>query len=553
MTEQALAGGAARGHGIGTPADGERLWWIRDQMHFPRPMCPYTISVEVPAMSSGASKGFRSYGIPASFLLANFDGYNYNAVEFDSTDVAAWLPAVQTAVIGRLNGLLDEWHGTMLPEVMRHNRRLRDFDYAGASTDELIAQIDESRRIRERLWDLHMQVVIPVLFAANELANVWGVAFGEDRRDESALLFTGHANKTVEAGVALWKLSRDARALPGVAELIAVTPLKRIVPLLGTTDAGRAFKAKLDAYLDEYGWRTGAFEYADPPQIDDPTIPLATLRDFLAEPDDRDPGLRTAQAARERDALLDRLGPEIDAHPAGPMLRMLIAACQQYVPVQEDHNFYIDQMGTVLMRLPPLEAGRRLAAADAIALAEDVFYLAVDEVKGALRAPASRGWAELVAERRDILQEQAHRRPPDTIGTPWPQELQDDPALGGFNRFFGDVVEQDEHSNVLRGTAASRGVVSGPACVVSTLDQTDRLRPGDILVCEMTMPAWTPLFAVAAGVVTDSGGMLSHSAIVAREYGIPCVCGASGATRRIRDGQRVTVDGAAGTVTLHQD
>ncbi len=551
MTEQASPGAATGAEGIG--ADAERLWWIWDQMHFPRPMCAYTVSVEVPAMSRGASAGFRSYGIPVSYLLANFNGYNYNAVEFDDTDVAAWLPNVQAAVLNRLNGLLDEWHATFLPEVMEHNARLRDFDYAAASTDALIAQIDESLRIRERLWDVHMQVVIPVLFAANELANVWGAAFGEDRRDESALLFTGHPNKTVEAGAALWKLSREALAAPSVAKLIAGTPVKRIVPLLGTTEDGLGFKAKLDAYLGEYGWRTGAFEYADPPQIEDPTMPLATLRDFLSQPEHMDPALRTAQAAREREALLDRLGPEIDAHPAGPMLRLLIAACQQYLPVQEDHNFYIDQMTTVLMRLPPLEAGRRLAAADALAVAEDVFHLTVDEVKDALRAPASRDWAEIVAERAALRQEQARTRPPATLGTPWPQEMLDEPALGGFNRFFGEVVEQDEHSNVLRGTAASRGTVTGPACVVSTLDETDRLRPGDILVCEMTMPAWTPLFAVAAGVVTDSGGMLSHSAIVAREYGIPCVCGASGATRRIRDGQRVTVDGAAGTVTLHEE
>jgi len=103
---------------------------------------------------------------------------------------------------------------------------------------------------------------------------------------------------------------------------------------------------------------------------------------------------------------------------------------------------------------------------------------------------------------------------------------------------------------VLRGTAASRGTVSGRACVVRSLEEADRLQPGDILVCEMTMPAWTPLFAVAAGVVTDTGGALSHSAIVAREYRVPCVVGTTTGTRRIRDGQRITVDGTAGTVTI---
>lgn len=120
-------------------------------------------------------------------------------------------------------------------------------------------------------------------------------------------------------------------------------------------------------------------------------------------------------------------------------------------------------------------------------------------------------------------------------------------ALG---RFFGGPPQSAQATNELKGNPGSRGVVTGPARVARTLEEATAVQPGDILIAVTTMPAWTPLFGIAAAVVTETGGPLSHCAIVAREYGIPAVVGAHGATRSIADGQRVTVDGGRGVVTL---
>ena len=107
--------------------------------------------------------------------------------------------------------------------------------------------------------------------------------------------------------------------------------------------------------------------------------------------------------------------------------------------------------------------------------------------------------------------------------------------------------------DVLRGIGAGGGQVTATARVLHGPEDFERLQPGDVLVAVTTTPAWTPLFAKAAAVVTDIGGPLSHSSIVAREYGIPAVMGVAAATRRIRSGQSVTVDGSAGEVRLHRD
>ena len=134
----------------------------------------------------------------------------------------------------------------------------------------------------------------------------------------------------------------------------------------------------------------------------------------------------------------------------------------------------------------------------------------------------------------------------------------DDPAivmLWGITRESLDTwlnADGDATSNELRGFAASSGVVEGPARVVKSVEEIARLRKGDILVCQVTNPTWAPVFQKIAGAVSDIGGSMSHAAIVAREYGLPAVVGTGTATSRIRDGQRIRVDGGRGVVTILQ-
>jgi pyruvate,water dikinase len=125
-----------------------------------------------------------------------------------------------------------------------------------------------------------------------------------------------------------------------------------------------------------------------------------------------------------------------------------------------------------------------------------------------------------------------------------------DPVEDVLMRFFGTPVEPSTDASVLTGIAASPGVVTGTAKVVVSLEEASKLQQGDIMVCEMTLPPWTPLFSTVSAVVADTGGILSHCAIVAREYRIPCVVGTAVGTVTIKDGQRVTVDGSKGIVRI---
>ena len=122
--------------------------------------------------------------------------------------------------------------------------------------------------------------------------------------------------------------------------------------------------------------------------------------------------------------------------------------------------------------------------------------------------------------------------------------------MASKRRVFTAASESSQSGAVIKGVAASVGKVTAPACVLHGPEDFDRMRPGAVLVAGTTTPAWTPLFAMASAVVTDIGGPLSHGSIVAREYGIPAVMGTGIATKRIQNGQMITVDGNDGVVTL---
>jgi pyruvate,water dikinase len=457
----------------------------------------------------------------------------------------AWWPDVEAEMLRRVPTLLQSWETEALPKIQEMNQRLRDFDYAGASMDGLLAFIDRARKEREDSWDIHMQIVIPIMGTASRFGEVYEQMLGTPANNEPYWLLQGFDNKSTESGIALWAMRKRALADPAASKIISETPIERVADELRAH--APAFWRAFEAFLQDYGWRSDAFELADPAWTEDPSIPLAQLRDYLKAPDGADPAIKAEQCRVEREQLVEETLERLDGHEGKPIFQMMLGVAQQYLPVQENHNFYIDQMNTVLQRRPFLELGRRLADAGTISDRDDVFYLEYSELASAATQPAARDWKALVAERRVYRERWSRVVPPREIGTRLPEELANNPISTAF---FGKTPEASKDPKIINGIGASAGTVTATACVVRTLAEAHKLQEGDVLVCEMTMPAWTPLFATVTAVVADSGGVLSHCAIVAREYRIPCVVGTQVGTQVLKDGQRITVDGAQGIVRI---
>mgnify|MGYP001110068848 FL=1 len=196
-----------------------------------------------------------------------------------------------------------------------------------------------------------------------------------------------------------------------------------------------------------------------------------------------------------------------------------------------------------------LALGQRLVEAGAVAEADDVFWLEYSELK---QAASSLDDGKRPDDYRERIEARRRNWRAEKRVTPPAQLPQKERVLGIKVDVFLPVGSADQAGTLLQGTGCSPGRVTGSARVLHGPEDFDQMEADDILVADVTTPAWTPLFAIASGIVTNVGGPLSHGSIVAREYGIPAVLGTGVATKRIESGMRVTVDGDAGTVALEQ-
>jgi len=277
---------------------------------------------------------------------------------------------------------------------------------------------------------------------------------------------------------------------------------------------------------------------------------MITLKGYIEQ--EGDPDAERTERAAERDDAVVAVRERLKGYPSNVRdeFELLLKAASTAVVLTEDHGYWIDFQSTYRVRRVIMEIGKRLAEAGTIAAAGDVFFLRTDEIGPALGASPTPDHTDLVEARKKEMEHFESVKPPLFMGTdygPPPPDL----LATALGKFFGAPAEQDDtEEDTVVGNSGSSGKVRGTARLVRSLDESGKLGVGEILVAETTSPSWTPLFGIAAGIVTDTGGILSHCAVVAREYGIPAVVGTGVATSIIRDGQTIEVDGDAGRVYL---
>ncbi|HET9476459.1 MAG TPA: PEP-utilizing enzyme, partial [Dehalococcoidia bacterium] len=519
--------------------EGHGWWW--DQMHSPLPSTPLSMEFSRD-VRAGFMRAFDVSGTPTYFETIEFNGYAYRRIAPFDDD-----PAVRSAIAmrddaARTGRILEIWENDYRPEVEALTRATLSTAREARSLRQLVEILDQVHAARRRLGEIHMLAMGPANRAGERFVQFCVETFGEDGELTAAETMQGFTNKALESGIALWELSREAKARPNVAAVLAADRSNARERLL-TVAGGREFLALLDQFLDAYGLRSESFQdLSFPTWREDPSFPLFLVNQYVNAPEEANPITLHDQAIRRRE---ERIG-QVEAHFAGEPEKLrtfhsLAKTAQQRTVILEDHNFYIDQRGWSSARFPLMQIGRRLAEQGTIDRNQDVFYLHEREIRKAAANPAL-VLSSTVAQRRKERDRWLRTVPPLKIGAG------DIEADGQRDRFFGAIKEPSFESGILRGVAASKGVARGIARVIPSLEEIERLSPGEILVTHATSPPWTPLFAVAGAVVTEAGGILSHCAVVAREYQIPAVVGARGALQKIEDGMLITVDGTRGTV-----
>jgi rifampicin phosphotransferase len=500
--------------------------WLPDPSHYPEQMTPLSASVWFASMGRGLHEAMRELAGPfGGFETRTELGWAYEGeLEPDWEHQPAVLREAALT-------LAERWELELRPRVEALTREQEAMRPEEPPPAEAAALLDRLLEIVREQWTIHFLVVIPAQVSMELLHDRYVELLGDADPLAPYRLLEGLPNESTSADRELARLAERARELRVERLVREHAPADALIRLWELQD-GRRFLHELDAYLLRYGGRARWHELSLPREAESPQVTLESIRLLLDAPP-------AAEAETEREQL------EAETLARAPELAEVLEPVKAAAPLKETHTYYIDYPALLATREALLGFGRRLAAEGALAEPNDVWMLSVDELRQAVLE--WRPLHDLVAERREELARGRREGPRSFLGEP-PAE-QDRHAV--LEKFYGPGG--DGAGDAIRGVGASPGVAEGRARLVSGPADFARVEPGDVLIATTTTPAWTPLFPSLAALVTATGGILSHAAVVAREYRLPAVVGAPHALKALTDGVRVRVDGSTGVVVVLGD
>ena len=525
--------------------------WKQDPVHFPRPLTRYFQEMHPPAFKKGTNDFARFYGMIIDGLeIAYVQGFGYNQV----------LPAPEAEMPERFERAervfaqklwreqLRDWDENRKPAAIAMHRELQRVDPDALADAELVTYLARCRDHHAAMIAQHMRFTSGAVLPTGDFLAHVGDWTGLPPSDLLGLM-RGSAEVSAGGSAEMERLkqalSRDAAARALLASDGDPAQVLASLRALGG-EAGAA----LSGYLDLVGNRlVDGFDIAEPTMIELPDALLRTIR-IVASGE--------VQSASDVEARTADIRAQVPAAHQAEFDELLGEARLTY-RLRDERGVYSDIWASGLMRRAALAAGRRVAGRGRIASAQHMLDAGLDEMC-ALVAGSGGPSADELARRAEYRATYTAKDVPPVLGPPEPPppDLSTLPpsvarlmratfiALG---HIFGSSEAQHEEK-ILYGLAASKGVYEGPARRVSGPSEFGRIAKGDVLVTESTTEAFNILLPLLGGIVTDNGGLLSHAAIVSREYGIPGVVGTREATERIADGMRVRVDGDAGEVTV---
>jgi phosphohistidine swiveling domain-containing protein len=548
-----------------------QLFWVFDDLHCPHPLSP--IFFDIGGWWLTCDHMFRRFGAPfaSDWIAKNVNGYLYtaaipadprftvDAMEYGSRygarvpldpryseQIGAYMSAVLPTYGSSFEGW---WRQRLVPEMERNFAYLEEMleRQDELSLMDLACLFEDAIDIHDRHWKIHWMLNFSQFSATMNLRAVMERTHG--RIDEALLgrLQNSASDRNWDSIEALWKMKEEAKADPELAEAFRHETAGEIIAALQGSERGRRFIAeRVKPYQKEFGWHAvWSHEFIFPTVYEKMEPVIELVRGYIETDYDYPKTIAALKAdieAASREILGGLEGDALEEMRAANEVNLKMA------PLTPDHHFYIDQGANAHVRLVLVAIGRKLVADGVLDEPDDVMFLRYNELRALIGDPTMD--ARSIVRGRKVERERSYQlRPPAWIGTATQSQL-DFPYLNlwgfpqKFHRKAGVVAGE------VSGIGGSPGQVEGVARVVLREDQFDEVRAGDILVCQMTNPAWVVLFTKIVGLVTDAGGTASHPAVLSREFGIPAVVGTSVATQQINTGDRIRVNGGTGVVEI---
>lgn len=543
------------------------LPWIRagaDEIA-PRPLCPWDVHMMM-IWADAFNEARKSWHSIFTYRLLVMNGYLYTTdVPFLLSDekISAHRAAYESAMEQLMDTVPQRWYKEWQPEIECDFNAWSRFNRKEASLSELLVYLYEMLLRRKRHEYIGAVVGVVSVPALDSFTKLFNELFGSNAGIDGNRLLQGFKSKVHEVEEALWDLARQVEQETELSQIILRHEPEDALLLIRRYPT---YWQLLESFLTMYGYYGGSDNLITPPWREEPTLLLSILRQKIRQPEDA-PSIRLQCLAQDREVALSDAINHLSSNQR-QLDRFLLALkrAQECIPISQDRYVVIYQMGYFILRQILLEIGRRFVEASWIERPEEIFYLTVNEVLESDRDREKHDWRRKIATRREELRRFEKIIPPKTIGTPptplnptmkyqadamypAPEEFQTR-EYENANQSLQTGIVAGAETQVLRGMAGSPGRYKGPARVIHSIHEAGQVTRGDILVCPMTTPAWTALFGIIGGVVTEMGSILSHPAVIAREFGIPAVIGTEIATKVIANNQIVTVDGSTGSIYL---
>lgn len=553
-------------------------FWQREGSHYPYPLSPmFRILLE--AFNASIKRAAADFSLLTEGIeFREIGGWVYQRmVPLGGKDMPftppAWLmpllirivPQMRSKIKGatevirsdKASSYIDRWHTEWKPELITDIAKLRNVDLEGLSDEDLDRHIGEISAFFGRSLDIHTCLNFAVLIALADIGFVCRDTLGWDERKVFDLL-SGLSEKSSEPARRLAQLAQMARARPAIRNLLEQIDTDTVQRL---ADADKAFENAFSSYQKEYGARALRVDIADETMAEAPLLILRLIRDQLIR--DYDPAAHSAALEQKRLATVAEARNLLAGRPVEEQehFEKAFKRGERAYPIREDNQFYTVSFPMALLRYAVLELGRRLADRKQIERRDDVFFFELEEARKVLRTTddlrsfverrkGERAWVE--AHPGPVSYGKNPGPPPSVKALPPEARFLMEGLLWAVNLVFAadHAGHKQTSGKNLHGIAASPGRYIGPARIIMNESEFDKIQPGDVLVCPITSPVWSVLFPSVGALVTDTGGILSHPAIIAREYCVPAVVSTTNGTTVLRDGQKITVDGSAGLVEV---
>ncbi len=525
--------------------------WEQDPVHFPRPMTRYFQETHPAAFKAGTNDFARFYGLLIDGLEITYvNGFGYNQIAPTAEDqIPERLQRSEQVFAQKLwREQLREWDENRKPASVATHRELQAIDPDTLSDNELAAYLTRCRDHHAAMITQHMRFTAGAMLPTGDFLVHAGEWTGLPEADLLGLM-QGSAEVSSGGSEELVHL-KAAFAADAAARGVLTTEGDPAQVLASLRALPGEMGSAVSAYLDLIGNRLiDGFDIAEPTAIEMPDALLRALRIAVLE---------GGPAASDIGTLTADVRAKVPAEQQAEFDELLVEARLMY-RLRDERGIYSDIWASGLMRRAALAAGRRLVARGRITSAEHMLDAGLDEMCALVTGDGGPPADELAGRAAYRARYTAKDAPP-LLGDPKlpPPDLASLPPDAARvmramfvtqAHLFGSSQAENEEL-VLFGLGASKGVYQGPARRVSGPSEFGRITKGDVLITESTTEAFNILLPLLGGIVTDNGGLLSHAAIVAREYGVPGVVGTREATERIADGVMVQVDGDNGEVTI---